>query len=256
MKKRFLIILTVFSCLFFSCEDEKNAKIEVWLTDAPGDFQEVNIDLQAVEVHSNETAGEQGWKSLEITQGTYDLLKLTNGKETLLGDLELPGGRISQIRLKLGENNEVRVDDQVFSLSTPSAQQSGLKIQINEVLAEGITYKILLDFDAAKSVVQTGTGAYSLKPVIRAITKAQDGAIKGLVVNPAETQVTVSAYLSNAVESTTTTTADEEGNFLIRGLEAGTYRLVFDGGTQSIEKADVAVSLGIVTDSGTVDIPE
>lgn len=254
MKKHFLIF-TVFSCLLFSCEEEKNAKIEVWLTDAPGDFQEVNIDLQAVEVHSNETAGEQGWKSLEITQGTYDLLKLTNGKETLLGDLELPGGRISQIRLKLGENNEVKVDDQVFSLSTPSAQQSGLKIKINEVLAEGITYKILLDFDAAKSIVQTGTGTYSLKPVIRALTKAQDGVIKGLVNNPAETQVSISVYLDDATEPTTTSSNDETGNFLIRGLAAGTYRVVFEGST-SIEKTDVEVELGVVTDLGTVDIPE
>lgn len=41
-----------------SCSDsEKNARLEVRLTDAPGDYQEVNIDIQEVQVHVSE--GEQ-----------------------------------------------------------------------------------------------------------------------------------------------------------------------------------------------------
>lgn len=140
MKKLTLLFSLVFlTMFFFSCEEEKNARIEVWLTDAPGDFQEVNIDLQGVEIHSNENDNGRGWQSLDVTPAYYDLLKLTNGQETLLGDLELPGGRLSQIRLILGENNTVKINDEVFALSTPSAQQTGLKVQIHEVLAEGIT---------------------------------------------------------------------------------------------------------------------
>ncbi len=253
MKKLFLIPLTLITLLFSSCEDEKNAKIEVWLTDAPGDFQEVNIDLEAVEIHSNETDNEKGWKSLEINQGTYDLIKLTNGRETLLGDLELPGGKISQIRLKLGDNNTVKVNDVVYALSTPSAQQSGLKLQVHEVLAEGITYKILLDFDAAKSVVEKGNGTYSLKPVIRTITEAQDGAIKG-IISPAGKSVSISAIKNEETE--TTTSSDDLGNFLLRGLDAGTYRIVFDAGEgyPLIEKTNVTVEIGVVTDLGTVEV--
>src|SRR5690349_18910662 len=105
MKNFVLCMLAALALLAASCEEEKNAKIEVWLTDAPGDFQEVNIDLIGVEIHSNETDNERGWQSLEVTPAVIDLLKLTNGEETLLGDLELPGGRLSQIRLKLGQNN-------------------------------------------------------------------------------------------------------------------------------------------------------
>jgi hypothetical protein len=201
MKNLMLCCLAALALLASSCEEEKNAKIEVWLTDAPGDFQEVNIDLQGVEIHSNETDNERGWQSLDVTPAVLDLLKLTNGEETLLGELELPGGRLSQIRLKLGENNTVKVDDQTYPLATPSAQQSGLKVKINEVLAEGVTYKIVLDFDAAKSVVETGTGTYSLKPVIRALTKAQDGLIKGLV-DPARS-VSISVVAGEETISTT-----------------------------------------------------
>ncbi|HEU5146748.1 MAG TPA: DUF4382 domain-containing protein [Chryseosolibacter sp.] len=173
MKRCLLFSLTILGLTFLSCESEKNARIEVWLTDAPGDYQEVNIDLQAVEVHSSETDSEKGWQSVEITPQVYDLLKLTNGTETLLGDLELPVGKLAQIRLKLGEDNTVKVDDQIHPLETPSAQQSGLKIQMHQNLAEGVTYKVLLDFDAAKSVIETGTGGYLLSPVITVTSEEQ-----------------------------------------------------------------------------------
>lgn len=162
-----------------SCEENKNARIQVWLTDAPGDFQEVNVDVQGVEIHSSENDDGQGWQALSVTPEVFNLLELTNGTKTLLGELELPAGKISQIRLKLGDNNTVKVDDETFELNTPSGQQSGLKVQINQVLAEGTTYDILLDFDAEKSVVETGNNHFTLKPVIRAVTEAQDDATDG-----------------------------------------------------------------------------
>lgn len=254
MKKYFLLSLALLSLTFFSCEDEKNARIEVWLTDAPGDYQEVNIDLQGVEVHSSETDNEKGWQSLQVTPQIYDLLKLTNGTQTLLGGLELPGGRLSQIRLKLGENNTIKVDDQVHALETPSAQQSGLKLQIHQVLAEGITYKIVLDFNAAKSIIETGNGGYILSPSITAETEAQDGAIKGKVDPAAKVAITV----MSGDEIVETAYSNENGEFLIGGLEAGTYRLVFDaeGDAPVVEKADVEVEFGVVTEVGTVSVPE
>lgn len=251
---RTLALFIFASLIFFSCEDEKNARVEVWLTDAPGDFQEVNVDVQGVEIHSNELDNEKGWQSIEVTPAVYDLLELTNGEETLLGGVDLPGGRISQIRLKLGDNNTIKIDDQVFPLSTPSSQQSGLKVQINQVLAEGITYKILLDFDAAKSVVESGTGLYSLKPLLRALTEAQDGAIKGKLEPAASLSITV----MSGEEVVTTTTSNDGGEFLIRGLEAGSYRLLFDGPGDgpAVEKADVEVVLGEVTDLGAISLSE
>jgi hypothetical protein len=62
--------------------------------------------------------------------------------DTLLGDIELPAGKVSQLRLILGSNNSIKVAGQVLllPLTTPSAQQSGLKVQIHTDLKEGITY--------------------------------------------------------------------------------------------------------------------
>lgn len=243
------VLLVMLSC----AEDEKTARLQVWLTDAPGDYQEVNIDIQGVEIHTSGNETEKGWQSVNVNQGVYDLLKLTNGLDTLLGELVLPAGKISQIRLKLGNNNSVKVNGNEFDLDTPSGQQSGLKLQVHETLAEGVTYKILLDFDVARSIVETGSGQYKLKPVIRTITEAQDGAIKG-VVDPKES--TPAIYAISNLDTLGTTYADSTGKFLLRGLPAGTYDVIFSPNSNFslTEKEDVTVQIGQVTDLGVVTI--
>lgn len=257
MKKLVLFSLSLVALSLFSCQnDEKNARIEVWLTDAPGDYQAVNIDVQGVEVNTSETPNEKGWQALDVTPKVYNLLDLANGNETFLGDLELTGGRISQIRLVLGDNNTlVDKDGAEHSLRAPSAQDSGLKIQVHQVLAEGINYKFLLDFEAGKSIVETGSSNYILKPVIRAITEAQDGAIKGTVQTGSEGQ-TVSIGVWAADTLNTTSTSNAEGKFFIGGLAAGTYKLIFDSGSETadVEKADINVTLGEVTDLGEISM--
>ena len=247
-----LVSAMVFS--LFSCDsDPKNARVEVWLTDAPGDYEEVNVDIREVQVHAEEGEQSGGWKSIPVTPGVINLLELTNGLEKLLGSVEVPAGKISQIRLKLGNENSLKIGEEVFELSTPSGQQSGLKLQVHETLAEGITYKILLDFDAARSIVDKGTGEYSLKPVIRTITKAQDGAIRGSIV-PIESTPAIYAIIGE--DTLGTTYADDAGKFLIRGLAPGNYKVTFEpkSGYQPVEKSDVAVILGNVTDIGEVQI--
>ena len=52
-------------------------------------------------------------------------------------------------------------------MDTPSAQQSGLKINLNKILVQDSLNDVLLDFDANESVVEKGNGGYSLKPVVR-----------------------------------------------------------------------------------------
>jgi hypothetical protein len=246
-------LLVIGSFLMFgACSDDSSgrATVEVRLTDAPAEYQEVNVDIQDVQVHSEGGDPENGWISLSINKGVYNLLELTNGLDTLLGSTTLPAGKITQVRLILGENNTIKTGDVSSDLNTPSAQQSGLKVQVNTELKEGITYTILLDFDAARSIVATGSGQFNLKPVIRAITKAQDGAIKGNVT-PLSAQPVV--YAINGVDTVSTFT-NEEGLFFVGGLIPANYRLVLvakDGSTR--EKLDVAVNAGDVTDVGLIE---
>ena len=106
------------TALFIGCSSENTARVEVRLTDSPGDFNEVKIDVQGVQV--NNSAGNSGWISLDIEEGIYDILKLTNGIDTLLGAIELPAGRIQKVRLILGSNNSVTIDSVNYALSTPA----------------------------------------------------------------------------------------------------------------------------------------
>lgn len=242
------LVLTLTACT----SGNETATLEVRLTDAPADFEEVNIDIQEVQV--NNTNGGSGWESLEITPGVYNILELTNGLDTLLGSIELPAGRIQQIRLVLGDDNTVKVDGQTYSLQTPSAQQSGLKLNLNTTLSEGISYTILLDFDAARSVVERGNKKYLLKPVIRAVEEATSGAIKG-AVNPIDTTPVI--YAITGQDTVATAYTDAAGMFLIRGLDAGNYTVsvVPANGKATVTKSQVSVSIGAVTHLGIIEIP-
>jgi hypothetical protein len=250
MKK--MIGFFIGSLFLLACADDQTARLDVRLTDAPGDFEEVNIDIQEVQINATDSQN-KGWKSLEIKKGVYNILELTNGIDTLLSSTELPVGRVSQIRLILGTNNTVKVDGVIKELDTPSGQQSGLKVNLQATLIEGITYTITLDFDAARSIVQRGNGTFGLKPVIRALEEANSGAIKG-TVSPVSSAPAVFAIAGTDTDATAYT--DAEGKFILRAIPEGTYKVSFDpkDGFTGTTKDNVNVTLGTVTDLGTVII--
>lgn len=252
MKKVFGFLFL--SLVWFACStDSGTARLEVRLTDAPGDYEEVNVDIQDVQVNSGD--GTSGWVSLDVQKGVYNLLDLTNGLDTLLGSAELPVGKISQIRLVLGNNNTIKEKGEIKTLSTPSAQQSGLKLNLNTTLEEGVTYTIKLDFDAARSIVKAGnSGRYNLKPVIRAMEEATSGAIKG-TVTPLEASPAI--YAIQGTDTVATAFTDTtSGKFMLRALPAGSYTVSFSPktGYLPLTKDNVTVTVGSVTDVGTVTI--
>ncbi len=219
--------------LFTSCSDdddsstgnsEGNARMSVKLVDAPGDYEAVNIDVEDVVIKYE--GDEAEYHVGEVNAGIYDLLELTGGQSANLAiDEEIPAGDISQIRLVLGTENTVVVDGETMDLQTPSAQQSGLKINLNETLEDGILYEYVLDFDVEASVVEQGNGGYLLKPVIRASKLAVTGIISGTVTpSTMQTLVTATSADGNVVVSAYT---DANGNYTLYGLPEGSYTLTF-----------------------------
>lgn len=199
--------------------DQQDAGIQFRLTDMPGEYQQVNINVLSVEVKVNDSL-----IVLPTNQGIYNLLEFVNGKDTLLVDDRLPSGYMTQIRLVLGEENTVMVDSVIYNLKTPSAQQSGLKLNVHEEILAGEYYSYVIDFVVEKSIVETGNGKYILKPVIKVFTEAVSGSIQG-VVQPAESRSKVMAI---AGEDTVSTYADTiSGIFMIRGLSEGNYDMHF-----------------------------
>lgn len=131
------VIIVFFSC---SCSgntqtDKTNtnptpdiATFEIHLTDAPADYEALIVEVRDVQI--NKTTDENtGWQTMQnVKVGLYDLLKLTNGLDTLLAtDNFKVGDNIQQIRLILGENNLIGEDGKLYPLTVPSGQTSAYK---------------------------------------------------------------------------------------------------------------------------------
>ncbi len=226
------------------------ARLQVALTDDPGPYQAVFIDVQDVKINvTDDSTG--GWQSLpNVHAGQYDLLRLVNDDDTILADAQIPAGRVHQIRLVLGSDNFVKINGQLIPLETPSAQQSGLKLNIQQDVIACILYKLTLDFDASRSIVKTGNNKYILKPLIRTILSAAGGSIKGNV-KPFNfpTAVMVFRPVNDTVASTFSSTVN--GGYMVRGLAAGTYSLHFIP-TDITYRDTVITGVNVVTGAITV----
>jgi len=152
--------------IFSSCKksNETNSQLNVRLTDAPYDAEEVNVDIKEVRV--NFVSDTAAWVSLNTNANVYNLLKFQNGVDTLLASGSVPTGTVQEVRFILGSNNSIKIDNISYPLNVASGEESGLKIKVAKKLKAGLD-NIVIDFDAELSVIKTGGGNYKLKPVLR-----------------------------------------------------------------------------------------
>lgn len=162
----FSLVTAIALTFCISCKKESagHSTLNVRLTDAPADYQEVNIELEKVYV---KLSGDSvSWIELETAPGVYNLLSLRNGVDTLIATETLPGEVVKEIRLVLGSKNTIKVSGTLYPLVIPSGSESGLKIKMNKKLEKSIE-TVIIDFDAALSVHEEGTGDYKLRPVLK-----------------------------------------------------------------------------------------
>ena len=131
------------------------------------------------------------------TPKVIDVMQLQFVQEAL-GDVVLPAGTYSQIRLILEPNPNGQqppanylvlksdLTNTKIPLTTPSAQQSGLKVKGPLVIKPGIINAVMIDFDPNTAIVTRGNGDYNLKPTgIRLVRMSemltQFGSISGTV---------------------------------------------------------------------------
>lgn len=209
------------------------------LTDAPAcGYDEVNVTVVRVQVNKSGTAdaGDGGWETIELAQPKrVNLLELTNGVLEELGSTRLPAGAYQQLRLVLASNDStnpmansvVPTGGAEVALDTPSAQQSGLKMNVNIQVAANQTADLVLDFDACKSVVPRGmSGRYNLKPVISVLPRVAVAglAVEGYLAGAPLAGAAVSLQQAGTVARATV--ADSNGRFVLSPVPAGTYDLV------------------------------
>ena len=211
------------------------------LTDAPAcGYDHVYVTVQKVRVHKSAAAtdNDAGWADVTLTPAQrIDLLSLTNGVLTELGQTPLPAGHYTQMRLVLAGNDAgnpvanaiVPSGGSETPLTTPSGTQSGLKLNVDIDVAAGRIADFILDFDACKSFVKLGTsGKFVLKPVIRVLPRLVTGTVIVGYVAPALAVSTTTVSAQVAGVPAKSTPPDSTGKFMLYPIPVGTYDLVIN----------------------------
>jgi len=277
MKKiaNLLFAVLIIAISSVSCSDDKttdpenSSRVILKLVDAEGDYEQVNVEIIDIQYNSSEEDG--GWQSF-TPEGGYpiqtDLTELIAGNELLLSDEIIPSGWMEQIRLVLSENNTLKLKGQedLITLKTPSAQQSGLKIKLNQELDPGFSYTFILDWDVQRSVVEAGnSGQYILKPVIRANAEVNSGSVSGIVVADLIDDESTELFPQEAVvvgiynsedEYVTETLTDAAGKFMVQGLSPGEYRIQIETleYIPYVSPNPVSIAAGQITNVGTIEL--
>lgn len=244
-----VVLLAGSALLLGSCKKNENAPgtmYKVRMTDGPGPFSQVNVDIRAVEVVKTDGS----IVTLATNAGVYNLLRFSNDVDTLIASGNVTAGTVQSVRLALGSNNSVVKDGTTYPIAINSGDDAGLTLAIHQNVVVNTTTELLVDFDANQSVVSdNGGSSYHLRPVLRTIglDVSATGSIKGHI-SPANTHVVVTV-IGNG--NTFSTNATDDGYFRIRGLAQGTYTVVV---TPSLPLAPITVTNIAVTAGETNDI--
>ncbi|MEN8191734.1 MAG: DUF4382 domain-containing protein [Bacteroidota bacterium] len=254
MKKKLLLnllIFAVFSALVISCSSEatnpeQNGTLNLYLTDAQTDYDEVNITFSEISAHID-----SDWVTVLGEEVMVNLLDYNNGKTFLLASEPLPIGKYTQIRLHITDANVV-VDNETIPMKVPSEK---LKLGPQFTMEEGIAFGLIMDFDASRSVVVSGpkdNPKYKLKPHIRVVPEAVTGSISGNVLNHQDYPI---AYAIVAGDTVATSIVKDDGTFVLGFLEGETHQVdIQDSVGLYHSESGVSVIIGENTDLGDITL--
>jgi Domain of unknown function (DUF4382)/Carboxypeptidase regulatory-like domain len=250
-----MILIAAFA--FVSCQKGETSKtaggeeLSVYLTDGPGKFDKVLIQINMVEVkldtstehmHDDQFGDHNGnkdddrdddhrghdefgqWDTLDIKAGTYDLLTLRNGIDTLLASGTIHG-TIRKLRITVGSVTVVK-DGVSYPVTLMPGVNNYLYIRIHKehMNNNGNHKKLWVDFDVARSIIEIN-GKFYLRPVLKPFCDNNFAEVEGIVL-PAAAGALVKVY--NATD-TATAFPEKDGRYKVRGLTEGTYSILFQG---------------------------
>ena|SRR6218665_1196590 len=246
--KIILTLLTFTGLLFFSpgCKKEKKTgTMEIKMTDSPGDFDGLFVKIAKVEAYSGNT----GWILVSETATSVDVLTLTNGVDVSLAhNTNIQPGTYTKLRLTFGTDNQLSYDDgggaTLFDLGM--SFNSVIEVPIQAQVTSGNSTSVLLDFNVAFSLVQTGN-QFHFQPMLSQIMDPNTG-IGGHVYG-SNSAITVTGN-----GKTYSTYTDANGNFLLRGMDDGKYTMQIDpkGNQDHTVIQNVEISKGKITKLGSL----
>ncbi|MGC4233952.1 MAG: DUF4382 domain-containing protein [Niabella sp.] len=276
-----VMLLAVFSCK--KSNEPKSLRpslLSVYLTDNPADLDEVNIDIHSVEVkidetnsgdeqriarldnnRKNDSMGAPGitlwhggipvgdsdefgkWMALDFKPGSYDILKLRNGLDMLLGSVET-SGTVRKIRIALGNNNHVIKNGEQHPLKlADDSTNHHIYIDVlkeSRVKNSDGSIAVYLDFDLGRSITENA-GNYLLFPYLRTLPADRSLEMEGYAF-PADASIMVNVYNDT---DTATALPDNNGYFKIRGLELGRYSVTYHAGNSAYKDTTINFDITI-----------
>ena len=242
-----LLCLLPTTVVLYSCQKDVTADgngatgvnkphtVTIYLTDHQTPiFDSVFIDLQRLQVKlEDDTLPNGGWVNLAIHPGVYNILRFRNGLDTLFATGTLPNARIRKIKLVLGTQNSAMKNGQSFPLRVKDEDREVIANLDNSNFEITPTGQVLfwIDFDAGNSIQPDNSGSgngnvYRLKSHIKIFTHSNSGRIEGRVL-PRAADAIVKAVIGS--DTATAIPDDDDGEFKIVGLNAGTYKILIDG---------------------------
>lgn len=242
--------------------------VNLYLTDAPADFQHVYFDIQKIEVkvdldqtHANDDSfGDNDedyddteevdqfgrWVTLNVAPQQLDVLALRNGVERLMGNAAVPT-RIRKVRITVGDENRlINGEGRDCRLALINDTEHFLYVRVKTADMDNSlpgTTELRLDVDLARSIVAAGD-EYVLTPQMRLFNLQTTGAVSG---NISPTDAGARVMITDGLGfETGAIPAPQEGMFLVRGLRPGVVYtvMVTAPGYNDYEIRDVMVERG------------
>ncbi len=232
--------------------DDVNAAT-VYLTDSPADYTGLRVKLASVELYSDVQGA---WIALNTISAEIPVMTLVNGKMLPVASSDaLPAGSYSQARITFRPEAVLLVGTEEKTL-TIDAGDAVVTLPV-ELGIEGKREPLLLDFDIAASVVESGDD-YQLRPVVSWVDLSAEGLVQGSVVKSTSelvgTPVWITAETADGVRYSTY--SEISGPFCLR-LPAGDYTLTFTPSTASgigAKSQPITIADRGVTDLGLVNL--
>lgn len=221
-------------------------QVNFMLTDGPGSYDNVFIDIKSLQIvidtakegsrkrdtcnwdhigSHRESRRDSGlvWTTIPIKAGVYDILKFRNGLDTLFASANVPKGSVRLVRIEFGTNNSVVKDSVNYPLNLSPNLPNFIVIKLKGHEFEEFAsrrHRIWLDFDVSRSIIEVN-GRFYLIPVMHTFVEKNTASVAGKV-KPRDAKAVITLFNNT---DTAYALPNKEGEFKMRGLKDGTYKL-------------------------------